>query len=334
MHGGAWTTAPPVVQPEASSPAGEERRRSSAQSGGDSIASPSSIGCRGGKRIDQTLNSGSLAWIRRAPGANRRSYLAHDSASPTLPQSARREPHQPLTGPAGGDDCTTTIWFGPRSDLPSSTSWGRFVEGSSSPAQAAASADDAEGSSVQTDVAIYHASLLDAQDELWRRTVASYRGVRIRRSSRTGSGADRAVQADALLQSTLASNGRRARTRRPEHARRFSAATGALVLGSRQYAARERREGRGMRRDATRGPTWPRRAAVVGPTPSLASRWPSLSQRSRWRACRIESANIRSLGNWQSRVARSSRGDVPNLSGGRLKATWKPRVRNTATGAA
>jgi outer membrane protein, multidrug efflux system len=214
--------------------------------------------------------------------------------------------------------------------------WGRIRRGlESARAQAVASADDEAmvRLTVQTDVAQYYYAirLLDSQAEILTQTVASYREqVRIL-SVQVKTGLTSPIvlsQADALLQSTIAQQ------RDVERARADQEHALAILCGQpapsfdvavnplREVSPPEVPSGLPAMLLTRRPDVAAAEQAVVAANAqigvAMASFYPTFSLSS---FVGFESANISTLGNWQSRVASIIPGvTLPIFEGGRLKA--------------
>ena len=267
-----------------------------------------------------------------------RSFLAPTiSADPTFTRqrtSANRR--STITGQPVGVSATFNDWLVPVDLTYELDVWGRIRRGlQSARAQAAASADDEAmvRLMVQTDVAqfYYALRLLDAQTAILVRTVASYREqVRILSVQvRTGLASPIVLsQAEALLQSTVAQQRDFERARADqEHALAilcgqpapsFSVAVNPLgevsppevPAGLPAMLLRRRPDVAAAEQTvvAANAQIGVAKAALY-PTFSLAS------------FVGFESANLSTLGNWQSRVASIIPGvTMPIFQGGRLKA--------------
>jgi outer membrane protein, multidrug efflux system len=267
-----------------------------------------------------------------------RSYLAPTiSADPTFTRqrtSANRR--STITGQAVGVGATFNDWLVPIDLTYEIDVWGRIRRGlESARAQAVASADDEAmvRLMVQTDVAqfYYTLRLLDAQSEILTQTVASYREqVRILNVQvRTGLTSPIVLsQADALLQSTLAQQRDFERARGDqEHALAilcgqpapsFSVAANPL----REVSPPEVPAGLPAMLLARRPDVAAAEQAVVAANAQIgvakAAFYPTFSLSS---LAGFESANLSTLGNWQSRVASIIPGvTLPIFQGGRLRA--------------
>jgi multidrug efflux system outer membrane protein len=266
------------------------------------------------------------------------SYLAPTiSANPTFTRqrtSANRK--STISGQPVEVGATFNDWLVPIDLTYEIDVWGRVRRGlESARAQATASADDEAmvRLTVQTDVAQYYYALrlLDAQAEILAQTVDSYREqVRILSVQvRTGLTSPIVLsQADALLQSTLAQQRDFARARADqEHALAilcgqpapsFSVAANPL----RDVSPPEVPAGLPAMLLARRPDVAAAEQAVVAANAQIgvatAEFYPTFSLSS---FVGFESANLSSLGNWQSRVASIIPGvTLPIFQGGRLKA--------------
>lgn len=266
------------------------------------------------------------------------SYLAPTiSTAPTFTRerlSANRQSN--ITGQPIGTGITFTDWLVPVDLTYEIDVWGRLRRGlESSRAQAVASADDAAlvRLTVQTDVARYYYSLrfLDSQTAILTETVAAYREqVRILSVQvRTGLANPIALsQAEALLQSTVAQHRDVERARADqEHALAIlcgqpapSFSIAANPLG--EVAPPEVPAGLPAMLLVRRPDVAAAEQAVVASNAqigvAMAEFYPTFSLAS---FVGFESANLSTLGNWQSRVASIIPGvTMPIFNGGRLKA--------------
>ncbi len=266
------------------------------------------------------------------------SYLAPTvSTNPTFTRertSANRK--STFTGQTVGVSATVNDWLVPVDLTYELDVWGGVRRGlQSARAQAVASADDEAlvRLTVQTDVAQYYYALrfLDSQAEILTETAASYREqVRIL-SVQVKTGLTSPIvlaQADALLHSTLAQQ------RDVERARADEEHALAILCGqpapSFSVAANPLREvslpdvpaGLPAMLLTRRPDVAAAEQAVVASNAQIgvatAAFYPTFSLAS---FVGFESANISTLGNWQSRVASLIPGvTLPIFQGGRLKA--------------
>jgi outer membrane protein, multidrug efflux system len=266
------------------------------------------------------------------------SYLAPTiSANPTFTRqrtSANRASQ--VTGQLVGTSATYNDWLVPIDLTYELDVWGRVRRGlQSARAQATASADDAAmvRLMVQTDVAQYYYTLrlLDAQAALLVQTVASYREqVRIL-SVQVKTGLLSPIvlsQADALLQSTLAQQRDFERARADqEHALAILCGLPApsfsvVATPLRDVTPPEVPSGLPAMLLTRRPDVAAAEQAVVASNAqigvAMAAFYPTFSLSG---LVGFESANLSSLGNWQSRVASIIPGvTLPIFTGGRLKA--------------
>jgi multidrug efflux system outer membrane protein len=259
------------------------------------------------------------------------------SADPTFTRE-RTSPNRRsiISGQPVGIAATFNDWLVPIDLTYELDVWGRVRRGlQSARAQAVASADDEAmvRLTVQTDVAqiYYTLRLLDAQAEILAQTVVSYREqVRILSVQvRTGLTSPIVLaQADALLQSTLAQQRDFERARADEEhalailcgqaAPTFSVAANPLreVLPPEVPAGLPAMLLRRRPDVAAAEQTAVAANAQIGV--AKAALYPTFSLSS---FVGFESANLSTLGNWQSRVASLIPGvTLPIFEGGRLKA--------------
>ena len=267
------------------------------------------------------------------------SFLAPTiSADPTFTRqhtSANR--NSTITGQPAGTGATFNDWLVPIDLTYELDVWGRVRRGlESSRAQAVASADDEAmvRLMVQTDVAqlYYTLRLLDAEAEILAQTVAAYREqVRVLSVQfNTGLISEIVVsQAEAQLQSTLAQQRDIARARADEEhalailcgqpAPSFSVAAKPL----REVSPPEVPAGLPAMLLARRPDVAAAEQSVVAANAqigvAMAAFYPQFSLAS---AFGFESANLRNLADWRSRVASIIPGvSLPIFTRGRLKAT-------------
>jgi multidrug efflux system outer membrane protein len=266
------------------------------------------------------------------------SYLAPTiSTNPTFTRertSANRK--STITGQPVGVAATFNDWLVPVDLTYEIDVWGGLRRGlQSARAQAVASADDEAlvRLTVQTDVAQYYYALrfLDSQAEILTQTVVSYREqVRIL-SVQVKTGLVSPIvlsQADALLQSTIAQQRDVERARADEEhalailcgqpAPSFSVAANPL----REVSPPEVPAGLPAMLLTRRPDVAAAEQAVVAANAqigvAMAAFYPTFSLSS---FIGFESANLSTLGNWQSRVASIIPGvSLPIFQGGRLKA--------------
>jgi multidrug efflux system outer membrane protein len=241
-----------------------------------------------------------------------------------------------FTGQAVGVSATVNDWLVPVDLTYELDVWGRIRRGlQSARAQAVASADDEAlvRLTVQTDVAQFYYALrfLDSQSEILTQTVASYREqVRIL-SVQVNTGLTSPIvlaQANALLESTVAQQRDVERARADEEhalailcgqpAPSFSVAANPL----REVSPPEVPEGLPAMLLTRRPDVAAAEQTVVASNAQIgvakAELYPTFSLSS---FVGFESANLRNLTNWSSRVASLIPGvTVPIFEGGRLKA--------------
>jgi outer membrane protein, multidrug efflux system len=266
------------------------------------------------------------------------SYLAPTiSTNPTFTRartSANRK--SVITGQPVGNGATFNDWLVPIDLTYELDVWGRVRRGlQSSRAQALASADDEAmvRLTVQTDVAQYYYALrlLDAQSEILAHTVDSYREqVRIL-SVQVKTGLTSPIvlsQAEALLESTLAQQRDVQRARGDqEHALGILCGQAApsfsvAVSPLRELSPPEVPAGLPAMLLARRPDVAAAEQAVVAANAQIgvatAAFYPTFSLSS---FVGYESANLSTLGSWQSRIMSIIPGvTLPIFEGGRLKA--------------